>query len=142
MMEQTLVMIKPNVVKKARAGQVMARWEQEGFRILGMKQLWLTRSQAAAFYAEHRGKPFFDGLVDFMTSGPIVALVLERENAIAANRDLMGPTDPAQAGRDTLRGQFADSLTKNAVHGSDSPLSAAREIAFFFHALELTPPVE
>ncbi len=138
MREQTFAIIKPNAVRKAVAGQILAMYEENGFEIKAIKRVRLTREQAAGFYREHEGKPFFDGLLDFMTSGPAFLLVLEREDAIQANRTLMGATNPANAAEGTIRKRFADSMTENAVHGSDSPASAVREIGYFFNVFELT----
>jgi nucleoside-diphosphate kinase len=138
MLERTLAMIKPNAVAKKVAGRILSMWEDAGFDVVAVKRVHLTREQAGGFYKEHEGKPFFDGLVEFMTSGPAYLLVLEKENAIADNRTLMGATDPAKADPGTIRRLYADSLRQNAVHGSDSVLSAAREIAYFFNAFELT----
>lgn len=130
--ERTFSIIKPNAVAKNVIGNIFARFEAAGFKIVGTKMLHLTVEQARGFYAEHDGKPFFDGLVEFMTSGPIVVSVLEGENAVQRHRDLLGATDPANALAGTLRADYADSLTENGTHGSDSVESAAREIAYFF----------
>ncbi|WP_159566903.1 nucleoside-diphosphate kinase [Budvicia diplopodorum] len=130
--ERTLSILKPNAVAKNAIGSIYSRFESAGFIIVGAKMLHLTREQAAGFYAEHDGKPFFNGLLDFMTSGPILVQVLESDNAIQRYRDLMGATNPANALAGTLRADYADGLTENAVHGSDSAASAAREIAYFF----------
>lgn len=130
--QRTFSIIKPNAVKKNVIGSIYHRFESAGFRIIAAKMLHLTREQAEGFYAEHKGRPFFDGLVEFMTSGPIILQVLEGEDAIQRHRDLMGATNPDNALAGTLRADYADSFTENAVHGSDSPESAAREIAYFF----------
>lgn len=135
--EQTLSIIKPDAVRKNLIGAILARFEQAGLTISALKMLHLTRAQAEGFYGEHKGKPFFAGLVDFMTSGPICVHVLEGENAIALNRQLMGATNPQEAEPGTLRADFAESVGQNAVHGSDSPESAAREVAFFFEPNEI-----
>lgn len=135
--ERTFSIVKPNAVAKNAIGAIYNRFEQAGFRIIAVKMLHMTREQAAGFYAEHQGKPFFDGLVEFMTSGPIVAQVLEGEDAVRRYRELMGATDPAKALAGTLRADYADSLRENAVHGSDSETSAAREIAYFFADSEI-----
>jgi len=135
--ENTLAIIKPNAVRKNVAGKIITMWEDAGFYIQAIKKVWLMPHQARGFYKEHEGKAFFDGLVEFMTSGPVYLVVLAAPNAIQRNRDLMGTTDPAKAAPGTIRALFADSLTANAVHGSDSPTSAAREISFFFNAFEL-----
>jgi nucleoside-diphosphate kinase len=138
MVEQTLAIIKPNAVKKQVSGKILAMWEEHGFTIRALKRVTLTRGQAAGFYAEHVGKPFFDGLLDFMTSGPVILVVLEKDNAILDNRTLMGATNPANADEGTIRKLYADSFTENAVHGSDSPASAAREVSYYFNVFELT----
>lgn len=130
--ERTLSMIKPNITRVCKIGLIEQRIEQAGFKIVAMRMVHLTRADAEAFYAEHKGKSFFEGLVNFMISAPIVAQVLEAENAITRYRELMGATNPAQAATGTLRADFADDLQQNAVHGSDSVTSAQREIAFFF----------
>ncbi|PHM73594.1 nucleoside-diphosphate kinase [Xenorhabdus kozodoii] len=137
--ERTFSIIKPNAVKKDAIGSIYARFESAGFKIIAAKMLHLTREQAEGFYAEHKGRPFFDGLVAFMTSGPIMVQVLEGENAVQRHRDLMGATNPANALAGTLRADYADSFTENAVHGSDSIESATREIAYFFSHDEVFP---
>lgn len=131
-LEQTLSIIKPNAVAKNDIGAICARFESAGLRIVAARMLHLSREQASAFYAIHQGKPFFDELVGFMTSGPVLAMALEGEDAVARNREIMGATNPAQAAPGTIRADFADSFTENAVHGSDAPDTAATEIAFFF----------
>lgn len=136
--EQTLSIIKPDAVSKNLIGSIVARFEQAGLKIVAQRMLLLSRTQAEGFYAEHHGKPFFDGLMDFMTSGPVVVQVLSGENAIAFNRELMGATDPAKAAPGTIRADYAEAINRNAVHGSDSPVSAAREIAYFFASSEIT----
>lgn len=136
--EQTLSIIKPDAVSKNLIGKIVARFEDAGLKIVAQRMLLLSRAQAEGFYAEHRGKPFFDGLVDFMTSGPVVVQVLSGENAIAFNRELMGATDPAKAAPGTIRADYAEAINRNAVHGSDSPTSAAREIAYFFASTDIT----
>jgi nucleoside-diphosphate kinase len=135
MTERTLSIIKPNAVAAHRIGAILGRFEDEGLAIAALRMVRLTRTQAESFYAEHRGKPFFDGLVAFMTSGPICVQVLEGEDAVERNRAIMGATDPARAAPGTLRALYALSMTENAVHGSDGAASAAREIAFFFPEL-------
>lgn len=135
--ERTLSIIKPDITKRNLTGEINARLEKAGLRIVAQRRIRLTRAQAEAFYAEHRGKPFYDGLCAFMSSGPVVVQVLEGEGAIARNREVMGATDPAKAGAGTIRKDFAQSIEANSVHGSDSPASAAREIAFFFSALDI-----
>jgi len=136
-MERTLGIIKPNATKKNVTGKIIAMWEDAGYRVVGLKRTWLTASQAEGFYAEHVGKPFFGGLVEFMTSGPVVLVALEGEDVIQGNRKLMGATNPANADEGTIRKIYADSFTENAVHGSDSPESAEREINYYFNVFEL-----
>lgn len=130
----TLSIIKPNAVAKNAIGAIIQRFEAAGLQVVAAHMLHLSQEQATAFYAEHQGKGFFDELVGFMTSGPVLAMVLAGEDAIARNRDLMGATNPANAAPGTIRADFADSFTENAVHGSDAPATAEREIAFFFPA--------
>ncbi len=137
--ERTLSIIKPDAVAKNVIGEIYTRFERGGLAIVAARMQQLTRAEAEAFYDVHRGKPFFDALVDFMTSGPCMIQVLEGENAIARNRELMGHTDPRQAAPGTIRHDFATSIDANAVHGSDSPETAAREIAFFFREDEIYP---
>lgn len=135
--EQTLSIIKPDAVSKNHIGAIVARFEKAGLKIVAQRMMQLSAAQAEGFYAEHKGRPFFDGLVAFMTSGPVVVQVLSGENAIALNRELMGATDPAKAASGTIRADFAMAIDANAVHGSDSPTSAAREIAYFFPTNEI-----
>lgn len=135
--QQTLSIIKPDAVKKNLIGAIESRFEEAGLKIVALKMVRLTREQAEGFYAEHQGKPFFEGLVDFMTSGPVCLQVLAGENAIARNRELMGATNPADAAPGTIRADFAESVSVNAAHGSDSPESAEREIAYFFEPGEI-----
>lgn len=130
--EQTLSIVKPNAVAKNIIGAIYNRFESAGFSIVAAKMLHLTTEQAQGFYAEHSRKPFFSGLIEFMTSGPILVSVLAGENVVRRHRELMGETNPANALAGTLRADYADSLTENATHGSDSVESAQREIAFFF----------
>jgi nucleoside-diphosphate kinase len=130
--ERTLSIIKPDAVAKNVIGAIMSRFENAGLTIVAAKMLQLSKEQAQGFYAEHEGRPFFNDLVAFMTSGPVVVQVLEGENAIGMNRDLMGATNPKEAAAGTIRADFADAIDANAVHGSDSAESAAREVAFFF----------
>jgi len=130
--EQTLSIIKPNAVAANHIGEIIARFEKAGLKIAAIKMLTLDKKEAQDFYAEHNERPFFPDLIEFMTSGPIVVMVLQGDQAVAKNRELMGATDPSKAAKGTLRADFAESLTKNAVHGSDSSQSAEREIAFFF----------
>ena len=134
--EQTLSMIKPDGVQRGLIGNVIGRFEKSGLKIKAMKMLHLSLAQAQAFYAVHKERPFFDSLTTFMSSGPIVAMILEGENAIQVNRDLMGATDYRQADPGTIRADFARDIEANIVHGSDAPDTAKVEIAFFFNALE------
>ncbi len=136
-MEQTLSLIKPDGIRKGATGEIIRRFENAGIRIAAMKLLRMTKTAAEAFYAEHQGKPFFEELTTFMSSGPIVAMVLEGDDVIQRNRDLMGATDYRKAAPGTIRHDFSQDLTENTVHGSDSVSSAAREIPFFFSRLEL-----
>jgi nucleoside-diphosphate kinase len=135
--EQTLSIIKPDAVSKNHIGEIVARFEKAGLKVIAQRMIHLSTSQAEGFYAEHKGRPFFDGLVSFMTSGPVVVQVLSGDNAIMLNRELMGATDPAKAAPGTIRADFASAIDANAVHGSDSSTSAAREIAYFFPANEV-----
>ncbi len=135
--ERTLSIIKPDAVAKNAIGEIYARFEKNGLKIVAARMRQLSRAEAEAFYAVHRQRPFFKDLVDFMVSGPIMVQVLEGENAIAKNRDLMGATDPKKAAKGTIRADFADSIDANAVHGSDSAQTAATEIAFFFPEMEI-----
>lgn len=137
--ERTLSIIKPDAVAKNATGQIYARLEDAGLRIIAAKMVHLDRGQAEAFYAVHKGRPFYDDLVKFMTSGPIMVQLLEGEDAIARNRDVMGATDPQQAASGTIRAEFARTIEENAVHGSDSPDTAKTEIEFFFNAGEICP---
>lgn len=136
-MERTFSIIKPNAVTKNVIGAIVDRFEKNNIRIVGMKMTKLDKTKAEGFYAEHKDRPFFGSLVSFMTSGPVVLMVLEGDNVVTKNRDIMGATNPANAAPGTLRKDFADSIEANAVHGSDSPTSAAREIAYFFETHEL-----
>jgi nucleoside-diphosphate kinase len=133
----TFAIIKPDAVAVGNAGNIIQRINDADFKIRGMKALHLTLKQAEGFYAVHRERPFFGGLTDFMSSAPCVVMVLEKENAVKAWRDLMGATDPAKADEGTLRKDFGDSVGENAVHGSDSDENAAIEIAYFFSQIEL-----
>ena len=135
--ERTLSIIKPDAVAKNAIGDIYARFERNGLKVVAARMRHLSRADAEAFYAVHRNRPFFKDLVDFMISGPIMVQVLEGENAIARNRDLMGATDPKKAAQGTIRADFADSIDANAVHGSDSPQTAATEVAFFFPTMEI-----
>ncbi len=136
-MERTLSIIKPDAVKAQNIGNIVARLESEGLRIAAMKKLQLDRRMAEGFYAEHKGRGFFDELVTFMSSGPVVVMTLEGEDAILRYRTIMGATNPANAAEGTLRKLYAASVGENAVHGSDSPASAAREVAYFFASTEV-----
>ena len=135
--ERTLSIIKPDAVGKNIIGKIYARFEAEGLQILASRMLRLSDVVAGGFYSEHKERPFFPALIEFMTSGPVVVQVLEGEGAILKNRELMGATNPAEAAEGTIRADFASSIDANAVHGSDSPESAAREIAYFFASSEL-----
>jgi nucleoside-diphosphate kinase len=135
--ERTLSIIKPDATRRNLTGKINARLEEAGLRIVAQKRLWLTRKQAEQFYAVHRERPFFNSLVEFMSSGPVVAQVLEGENAVTKNRDVMGATNPANAAPGTIRKEFAESIEANSVHGSDSADNARIEIAFFFAGLEI-----
>ena len=135
--EQTLSLIKPDGVSRGLIGEVIGRFEKAGLKIRALKMVHLTLEQARAFYAVHQERPFFDSLTTFMSSGPIVALILEGDNAIQQNRDLMGATDYRQAAPGTIRADFARDIEANIVHGSDSPETAKTEMAFFFDALEM-----
>jgi nucleoside-diphosphate kinase len=137
--ERTLSIVKPDAVAKNIIGEIYSRFEKGGLRIVAARMMRLTRAKAEGFYAEHRGKPFFKNLVDYMTMGPVIVQVLEGENAIAVNRRLMGATNPKDAAPGTIRADFAASIDANAVHGSDSPASAEREIAYFFEPGEICP---
>ncbi|GAA5191097.1 nucleoside-diphosphate kinase [Ferrimonas gelatinilytica] len=137
--ERTFSIVKPDAVAKNLIGSIYSRFEAAGLKIVASKMVHLSREQAEGFYAEHKERPFFAALVDFMTSGPIMVQVLEGENAVLANREIMGATNPADAARGTLRSDFADSIDENAVHGSDALASAEREIAYFFTNEEICP---
>jgi nucleoside-diphosphate kinase len=135
--EQTLSLIKPDGVSRGLIGEVIGRFEKAGLKIRAMKMLHLSLAQARAFYAVHKERPFYDSLTGFMSSGPIVAMILEGDNAIQKNRDLMGATDYRQAAPGTIRADFARDIEANIVHGSDGPDTARTEISFFFDALEI-----
>jgi len=137
--ERTLSIVKPDAVAKNAIGEIYARFERAGLHIAAAKMLHLDRERAGGFYAEHEGRPFYPALIDFMTSGPVMVQVLEGENAILRNREIMGATDPQQAEAGTIRADFAQSIDANAVHGSDSAESAAREVAYFFADDEICP---
>jgi nucleoside-diphosphate kinase len=135
--ERTLSIIKPDAVAKNVIGQILARFEAAGLKIVAARFMQLSQAEAEAFYAVHKSRPFFADLVKFMISGPVMVQVLEGENAILKNRELMGATDPKKAEKGTIRADFADSIDANAVHGSDGPETAAAEIAFFFPAMQV-----
>jgi nucleoside-diphosphate kinase len=135
--ERTLAILKPDCVRKNLQGEVLSRIQKAGFKILGLKQIRLSKETAGGFYAVHKGRPFYDGLVEFMTSGPCVPIALEKENAVADYRTLIGATDPAQAAPGTIRKLFADNKGENIVHGSDSADNGRAEVAFFFSESEL-----
>src|SRR2546425_4035609 len=135
--ERTLSIIKPDAVAKNVIGQIYARFEAAGLKIVAARMAHLSRSEAEAFYAVHKARPFFNDLVAFMTSGPVMIQVLQGDDAIAKNRELMGATDPKKAAKGTIRADFADSIDANAVHGSDAPDTAQTEIAYFFPACEV-----
>ena len=137
--ERTLSIIKPDAVAKNVVGQILSRFEGAGLKIVALKMQHLSREQAEGFYAEHSERPFFNDLVAFMTSGPVSVKVIEGENAVLANRDLMGATNPQEAEAGTIRADFAQSIDANAVHCSDSTTSAAREVAYFFDDSEICP---
>ncbi|QTO01320.1 nucleoside-diphosphate kinase [Aggregatibacter sp. 2125159857] len=136
-LQRTLSIIKPDAVKRHLIGAILARFEQQGFNIAAAKMVQLNREQAEGFYAEHQGKPFFESLVEYMISAPVFVSVLEKENAVQDYRTLMGTTNPETAAEGTIRRDFALSQRENSVHGSDSPESAAREIAYFFASEEI-----
>jgi nucleoside-diphosphate kinase len=136
-MDRTFAIIKPDAVKRRLAGRILQRIEDEGFTIRAMRLMHLTKQEAEGFYHVHRSRPFFDGLTDFMSSGPTVVLALEAPDAIRKWRDLMGATDPAKAEAGTLRKEFGESIERNATHGSDAPETAAFELGYFFAGLEL-----
>ena len=135
--ERTLSIIKPDATRRNLTGKINARFEERGLRIVAQRRLQLTRAQAEQFYAVHRERPFFGDLCSFMISGPVVAQVLEGDNAVALNREIMGATNPANAAPGTIRKSFAENIEANSVHGSDSPENAATEIAFFFAGTEI-----
>jgi len=136
-MERTLSIVKPDGAEKHLIGEVIKRFEDRGLRVIGLKMISMNKKEAEGFYAVHRGKPFFESLTTFMSSGPCVVMVLEGEGAISKTRELMGATDPKQAKEGTLRQQFAANIEKNVVHGSDAPETAAFEIKYFFNGLEM-----
>jgi nucleoside-diphosphate kinase len=136
-MERTLSIVKPDGIQKHVIGEVIRRFEKYGLRVIALKMIWMDKKKAEGFYAVHRGKPFFESLTTFMSSGPSVVMVLEGDGAISKTRELMGATDPKQAKDGTLRSQFATNIEKNVVHGSDAPETAAFEIKYFFNSLEM-----
>jgi nucleoside-diphosphate kinase len=136
-MERTYLMVKPDGVQRNLAGEIVSRFERRGFKIVGLKMFTITKEQAENHYGEHAGKPFFTSLVDYITSGPVVAMVLEGKNVISAARDMMGATDPLKAAPGTIRNTYGIDMGRNVIHGSDSPTSAAREIGIFFRDDEL-----
>lgn len=137
--ERTLSIVKPDAVEKHKAGEIIARLEKEGFVIRAMKRIHLTRAEAEGFYAEHKGRGFFDELCAFMSRSPIVVMALEREDAIAKYREVIGATDPAKAAEGTIRKLYGANVGENAVHGSDKVATAAREIGYFFAGYEVSP---
>jgi nucleoside-diphosphate kinase len=137
MANRTFTIIKPDSVRKGNFGKIISRLEAEGFRVLGLKKVSLGRKQAEGFYGVHRERPFFPSLVEYMTSGPVYVAALERDNAVAHLRQVMGATDPKKADQGTVRAEFGESIEQNAIHGSDSDENAAIEIAFFFAESEL-----
>lgn len=137
-MERTLSIIKPDGVEKNVIGEVLSRFEKNGLRVVALKRIQLSKSDAEGFYAVHKERPFFGSLTDFMSRGPIVVQVLEGENAISKNREIMGATNPEEAAAGTIRKDFATNIEENTVHGSDSPESADFEISYFFNALEIS----
>ncbi|MGA2517022.1 MAG: nucleoside-diphosphate kinase [Thermodesulfobacteriota bacterium] len=136
-MERTLSIVKPDGTQKHLIGEVIKRFENSGLKVIGLKMISMNKKEAEGFYAVHRGKPFFESLTTFMSSGPSVVMVLQGEGAISKTRELMGATDPKQAKEGTLRRQFATNIEKNVVHGSDAPETAAFEIKYFFNSLEI-----
>ena len=136
-LERTFAIIKPDAVAKGQTGEILSMIEQNGFRIVAMKMRRIAKNEAEAFYAVHKSRPFFNGLVEFMSEGPVVVMVLEREDAIAKWRELMGATNPANAADGTIRKRFAENIERNSVHGSDGPETAKEEIPFFFGTAEL-----
>ncbi len=137
MIERTLGIIKPDATARNLTGAIIQRIEDEGFRVVGMRQMLLSQNQAEGFYAEHRERPFFNDLVSFMTSGPVVLLAMEREDAITHWRSTMGATNPSDAPSGSIRNQYGESIERNSVHGSDSPTSATREVGYFFSCFDL-----
>ena len=140
--QRTLAIVKPDAVSRGATGEILGRLEAAGLKILALKKIRISEEQARGFYAVHRERPFFGDLVKFMTSGPVVLAVLEGDNAIERYRELLGPTDSAQAPPGTIRGDFGSDIERNAAHGSDAPETARVEIAYFFNATEILAPVE
>jgi nucleoside-diphosphate kinase len=136
-LERTFSIIKPDATRRNLTGKIIDRFESAGLRVVASKRVWLSKAQAEGFYAVHKERPFFNDLVSFMISGPVVLQVLEGENAIAKNREIMGATNPANAAPGTIRKDFAESIEANSVHGSDAPETAAQEIAYFFSGIEI-----
>lgn len=136
-MERTYLMVKPDGVQRSLVGEIVARFEKRGFKLAGLKMLRISRALAEKHYGEHRDKPFFTPLVDYITSGPVVAMVIEGKDAVSAARDMMGATNPLKAAPGTIRGSYGIDIGRNIIHGSDSPESAAREIGLFFKEDEL-----
>ena len=137
MVERTLAILKPDCVRKSLQGEVLSRIQRAGFKVLGMKMVRLTRQSAGGFYSVHKGRPFYEGLVEFMSSGPCVPIALEKENAVSDFRALIGATDPKEAAAGTIRKLYADNKGENIVHGSDSPQNGTSEVAYFFSEKEL-----
>ncbi len=135
--QRTFSIIKPDATRRNLTGQITARLEDAGLRVVASKRVWMTRGQAEGFYAVHKERPFFDDLCDFMSSGPVVMQVLEGENAVSKNREIMGATNPAEAAEGTIRKDFAENIEANSVHGSDAPETAAQEISYWFADTEI-----
>ena len=135
--QRTFSIIKPDATRRNLTGQITARLEDAGLRIIASKRVWMTRSQAEGFYEMHKERPFFDNLCEFMTSGPVVIQILEGENAVSKNREIMGATNPAEAAEGTIRKDFAENIEANSVHGSDAPETAAQEISYWFADTEI-----
>ena len=135
--QRTFSIIKPDATRRNLTGQITARLEDAGLRVVASKRVWMTRGQAEGFYAVHKERPFFDNLCEFMTSGPVVIQVLEGENAVSKNREIMGATNPAEAAEGTIRKDFAENIEANSVHGSDAPETAAQEISYWFSDTEI-----
>ena len=135
--QRTFSIIKPDATRRNLIGQITARLEDAGLRVVASKRVWMTRGQAEGFYAVHKERPFFDNLCEFMTSGPVVIQILEGENAVSKNREIMGATNPAEAAEGTIRKDFAENIEANSVHGSDAPETAAQEISYWFADTEI-----